>query len=143
MNNDADSISVDSSKKQLNVKWSDGHLSQYKLEWLEKMYNIPSTSSPYDVLTDYQIWDSKSFQNGIPQISYKSVIESDEGVKRWIDNIKKYGFGIIGNCPNLPKGDVEASRLAMEKLGNLTPSFYEKTGVWDINVEQNSEKELT
>ena len=137
-------MEIDLEKEILKVQWKDEHSSVFKLAWLNTIHNnVPSSASPYDVLMNYKLWDNSTFRTkGIPHVSYNDVMnsENDDGVESWTRLINKYGFGVVSGCPILPPNDTTKSREVMVKLGELSRTFFERSGVWDINVEQNPEK---
>lgn len=51
--------------------------------------------------------------------------------------IQQMGFGIVSGVPE----GIENSRKAMEKLGTLKKTFFEPSGIWDIELNKATEAE--
>ncbi|KAJ1522645.1 hypothetical protein ONE63_001817 [Megalurothrips usitatus] len=86
----------------LCIYWSDGHVSTYNIEWLQK--HAFSTSAQQNWLTNmYRLprktWTAKSFSSILSRFKYSDVIKSDAVLYNWLVNLATYGVSIIEDAP--------------------------------------------
>jgi gamma-butyrobetaine dioxygenase len=111
-------ISEDNS---LSIKWSEGdHSSNYSNEWLRKNCYTLKNSAPYK--TPYQLWD-QSIQNSIEkiQINCDEIMNSDEGVTRYLEQLHYYGISLVQNAPTSKK----SAEDVLKKISHFRETFFE------------------
>ncbi len=88
-----------SSDGKLEIEWSEGdHTSCYDPNWLrENCYTIKNKQK---YVSPYKLWDS-SLQKNLKsiQIDHDEIINSDEGLVKWLELLHYTGIAIVKNAP--------------------------------------------
>ena len=88
-----------SSDGKLEIEWSEGdHTSCYDPIWLrENCYTIKNKQK---YISPYKLWDS-SLQKNLKsiQIDHDEIINSDEGLVKWLELLHYTGIAIVKNAP--------------------------------------------
>ncbi|KAK4316303.1 hypothetical protein Pmani_012523 [Petrolisthes manimaculis] len=95
----------------LEITWSedgDIHKSEYDPVWLHKygqsfMHNS-FESDMVDVDQVYQrpemeLWDRTTIWANFPEMSYKEMMESDNGLRQWLDLFYRFGVAVLRGVP--------------------------------------------
>ena len=84
---------------KLEIEWSEGdHTSYYDPNWLrENCYTIKNKQK---YVSPYKLWDS-SLQKNLKsiQIDHDEIINSDEGLVKWLELLHYTGIAIVKNAP--------------------------------------------
>ena len=127
---DARPDSVQSDDDRVEIKWKDGHSSQFVLSWLlENSYchhNIdkvrPASKKPAQTL-----WDAEYFSNReLPSVDYEEYMKSDEVLLKMLQKFRQYGLCFIHNTPV----SEEATGDALRRIGPLRKTYYGE--VWTV-----------
>ncbi|XP_046394006.1 gamma-butyrobetaine dioxygenase-like [Ischnura elegans] len=96
-------------KGQLIVTWmenEDEHISTFDSSWLYKygqsFMHETFESESHDTHPNRPpiiLWDRTSIWKQFPEISYNEVMDSDEGLKTWLEMVHKYGIAVMRNVP--------------------------------------------
>ncbi|GAB6022827.1 hypothetical protein CHUAL_006923 [Chamberlinius hualienensis] len=96
------------SSGELLVEWPGDHRSIYGANWLHK-YGQCFAQDSFDIGSSHgegfhlrppiQLWDRTKIWKFLPEISYREVMDSDEGLKTWLEMIHKYGLAIMRGVP--------------------------------------------
>ncbi|XP_042896174.1 gamma-butyrobetaine dioxygenase [Parasteatoda tepidariorum] len=93
-------------KGMLKIIWPDtegDHVSLYDPTWLHKYgkgFELDSHESIHDDNLPAMIpWDRDTIQQIKPEVNYEEVMETEEGLKKWLENIYKYGLAIMKGVP--------------------------------------------
>jgi len=84
---------------KLEIVWSEGsHTSYYDQEWLRK--NCYTINNKKKYVSPYQLWDC-SLQKNINSIhiEHDEIINSDEGLVKWLKLLHYKGIAIVKNAP--------------------------------------------
>ncbi|PKY04174.1 trimethyllysine dioxygenase TmlH [Aspergillus campestris IBT 28561] len=121
---------VDYDKDGVIVQWSDGHRATYPFSFLNvyslqpgaKKYQWPGldlrpvpTHSPYD--------------QAYPTVLFSRVMEDDQGLLEWLDNIYEWGFCFVKGVPTTP----EATEELLKRIAYIRPTHY--GGFWDFTAD--------
>ncbi|XP_035216627.1 gamma-butyrobetaine dioxygenase-like isoform X1 [Stegodyphus dumicola] len=96
---------------KLKIVWPDGdgeHVSFYDPQWLHKYgkgFELDSYDYVHDSLPPMVTWNGETIKKIMPEISYKEVMETEQGLKTWLEMIYKYGLAILKDVP-CEKGEV-------------------------------------
>ncbi|PVU99278.1 hypothetical protein BB560_005530, partial [Smittium megazygosporum] len=123
----------------LVVEWDNGaHKSVFPLAWLKKhSYDQKFTSTQQPKL---KLWGSE-LENKIPSVPYDKVMNTDEGLFEWLQNISIYGLCAVSGVP--PNGNVLFlfdsffyylytcdTRKVLERIGPIRETHY--GGFWEF-----------
>ena len=121
---DAEPDSVKTDDEQVEIKWKDGHSSQFVLSWLlENSYchrNIDNIKPP-GIKKPTQTWDAEYFRNReLPSVDYGEYMKSDEELLKMLQKFRQYGLCFIHNTPV----SEEATGDALRRIGPLRRTYY-------------------
>ena len=92
---------------KLEIEWSEGeHISYYDPKWLrENCYTIKNKQK---YISPYQLWDN-NIKNNFESIciEYDEVIDSDEGLIKWLELLHHKGIAIVKNSPTEKNQDLK------------------------------------
>tara|TARA_B100000029_G_C17574186_1_gene957629 strand:- start:56 stop:1198 length:1143 start_codon:yes stop_codon:yes gene_type:complete len=91
-----ESFKVENNEK-IEIKWSEGnHTSLYDISWLRRHCYTINNSKPY--VSPYKLWD-KSLSQSLEKITaeYEEVMETEEGLIKWLEKLHHYGICIVKN----------------------------------------------
>lgn len=122
---DARPDTVQSNDEQVEIRWKDGHSSQFVLSWLlENSYchhnidNVRPTATKKPALT---LWDAEYFNNReLPSVDYEEYMKSDEVLLNMLQKFRQYGLCFIHNTPV----SEEATGDALRRIGLLRRTYY-------------------
>jgi len=84
---------------KLEIEWSEGnHISLYDSKWLRD--NCYTIKNKKEYVSPYELWDN-SLQNNLDsvKINCKEIMDSDEGLIKWLKLLHHKGIAIIENAP--------------------------------------------
>ncbi len=114
----------------LEVIWSgEKHRSIYPWDWLSR--HIPFSAAPTQKhpRNDWQHISPTSASN--VQVDYTSVMQSDEGLATFLEQIRTAGFSFVANTPSKS----EATAKLLERISFIRPTQY--GAFWDFTSEAN------
>lgn len=123
------------SKGQLEIMWSEesgSHKSEYDPHWLLKygqsfIHNSFGSDS-MDVETmplrsEIERWDRTTIWSNFPELSYTEMMESDSGLRQWLDIFYKYGVAVLRGVPTEEKKITEV----VERFAYVKETQYGRT----------------
>ncbi len=123
---------------KLEIEWSEGeHISYYDLKWLrENCYTIKNKkrySSPY------KLWDS-SLQKNLDsiQIDHDEILNSENGLIKWLELLHHQGIAIVKNAPSANKSALPL----LNRISHTRETFF-KTPFEVINVPKPNNSAYT
>ena len=123
------------SEGNLEIEWSEGgHKSVYERDWLR--HNCYSLKHSREYVSPYRIWD-KSMQDTFTdiQIDYSEIISSDDGLKKWLQQLHFFGISIVKNAPT----DVNSGFDILKNISHTRETFFKTPfEVIDIPNPNNS-----
>ncbi|XP_069105009.1 trimethyllysine dioxygenase, mitochondrial-like [Argopecten irradians] len=106
----------------LSITWSDGHLTSYDINWLvDNTYHQQHT-----VQVDKVVWDKETIETaGLPTVHFKEYMDSDEGLRKHLYNLVKFGFSIVTEAPPVHHmGTLEVStRICFKQETHFGPDW--------------------
>lgn len=113
----------------LEIEWSEGdHKSSYDPKWLrENCYTIRNKEK---YISPYKLWDS-SLQNnlGSIEIDYEEILNSEEGLVKWLELLHHTGIAIIKNAPI----EKDSGFKILNRISHTRETFF-KTPFEVINI---------
>ena len=116
---------------QVEIKWKDGHISQFTHSWLLKNsyshYNIGHVRPAATKKPARTLWHAEYFSNReLPSVNYEEYMKSDEVLLKMLQKFRQYGLCFIHNTPV----SEEATGDAIRRIGPLRSSYY--GDVWSM-----------
>eukprot|EP00842_Homolaphlyctis_polyrhiza_P005141 jgi/Hompol1/5628/HPOL_000866-RA len=94
------------SGNNLLVQWANpSHTSSYSLEWLRSHSYAPKCSQlqqPWQNTTvqpERTFWGA-SLIDALPTTPYDAIMQGDDGLRDWLNNIDRYGIGFVSGVPH-------------------------------------------
>ncbi|XP_009871814.1 PREDICTED: LOW QUALITY PROTEIN: trimethyllysine dioxygenase, mitochondrial [Apaloderma vittatum] len=96
----------------LFLTWPDGHVTRYGLEWLVKN---SYEGQKQQVMHPRILWNKKSYgQAQVPSVDCRSFLETDEGLKEFLQNFLLYGIAFVENvAPTKEDTEILAERISL------------------------------
>ena len=139
-------ISTDISPKTYNVnnngsleiEWSEGnHKSSYDPSWLrENCYTIKNKTK---YVSPYKLWDN-SLQNNLKsiEIDYDEIINSEDGLVKWLELLHYTGISIVKNAPV----EKNSAFKILNRISHTRETFF-KTPFEVINIPKPNNSAYT
>ncbi|KAJ8663886.1 trimethyllysine dioxygenase [Lichtheimia ornata] len=130
---DIQPAAVDSTSDGLVVTWPDGHRSEYAWDWLHTHSYSPvmRTAEPLEQATQkQQLWDAEKLASKLPVVEHGAVMETDDGLRQWLNNLEVYGIGFVDGVPTT----LEATEALARRISFLRETHYSK-GLWSFTAD--------
>ena len=122
----------------LEIEWSEGdHKSSYDPKWLrENCYTIKNKEK---YISPYKLWDS-SLQNnlGSIEIDYEEILNSEEGLIKWLELLHHTGIAIVKNAPI----EKDSGFKVLNRISHTRETFF-KTPFEVINIPKPNNSAYT
>ncbi|XP_037678310.1 trimethyllysine dioxygenase, mitochondrial isoform X2 [Choloepus didactylus] len=77
--------------------WPDGHVTRYDLDWLVKN---SYEGQKQKVIQPRILWNAEIYQQAqVPSVDFQSCLETNEGLKTFLQNFLLYGIAFVENVP--------------------------------------------
>jgi gamma-butyrobetaine dioxygenase len=93
----------------LTCTWADGHVSRFDPNWLRQ--RRPEADGPAQPTP--RLWTSARMADGLPSVDHHAVMNTNDGLRRWLDALSRDGATLVTGGPTQPG---EVVRLA-ERIG--------------------------
>ena len=122
----------------LEIEWSEGdHKSSYDPKWLrENCYTIKNKKK---YISPYKLWDS-SLQNNLRsiEIDYEEILNSKEGLIKWLELLHYTGIAIVKNAPI----EKDSGFKVLNRISHTRETFF-KTPFEVINIPKPNNSAYT
>ena len=122
----------------LEIEWSEGdHKSSYNPTWLrENCYTIKNKT---EYISPYKLWDS-SLQNNLKliEINHDEIINSEEGLVKWLELLHNTGIAIVKNAPT----EKNSAFKVLNRISHTRETFF-KTPFEVINIPKPNNSAYT
>ena len=122
----------------LEIEWSEGnHKSFYDPIWLRKNCYTIKNKSKY--ISPYKLWDS-SLQKNLKsiEIDHDEIIESKEGLIKWLELLHHTGISIVKNAPT----EKNSAFKVLNRISHTRETFF-KTPFEVINIPKPNNSAYT
>ena len=123
---------------KLEIEWSEGnHVSYYDQEWLRKNCYTINNNKKYT--SPYQLWDC-SLQKNLEtiRIDHDEIINSKEGLIKWLELLHYKGIAIVKNAPT----EKESAFKVLNRISHTRETFF-KTPFEVINIPKPNNSAYT
>ena len=121
-----DAVSVADGGARLNIVWASGAgSSEFPAAFLRHIADT-SGAAPKP---ERRLWDRAALGNSLPSTPYAEIMESEEGLLRWLQQIMVYGFSIATETPATP----EATQALCERIAYIRQTIF--GGFWDFTAD--------
>ena len=123
---------------KLEIEWSEGnHTSYYDKEWLRK--NCYTINNKKKYTSPYHLWDN-SLQKNLKSIhiDHDEIINSDEGLIKWLELLHYKGIAIVKNTPV----EKESAFPVLNRISHTRETFF-KTPFEVINIPKPNNSAYT
>ncbi len=123
---------------KLEIVWNEGnHTSYYDQDWLRKHCYTINSSKKY--ISPYQLWDN-SLQKNLKSIhiEHDQIINSDEGLIKWLELLHYKGIAIVKNAPIEKK----SAFPVLNRISHTRETFF-KTPFEVINIPKPNNSAYT
>lgn len=121
----ASTVELADDGRQLRVTWlHDGSTSVLPAAFLHGV----ALTEGRDRAPGRQLWDRASMGEHFPSVPYADVMNTEQGLARWLELTEEYGFALATDAPATP----EATRAIIERVGYLRMTIF--GGFWDFSA---------
>jgi len=123
---------------KLEIEWNEGkHTSYYDQNWLRE--NCYTLKNKKKYVSPYQLWDN-SLTNNLKSINieHDEIINSDEGLIKWLELLHHKGIAIVKNTPKEKKSALPV----LNRISHTRETFF-KTPFEVINISKPNNSAYT
>jgi len=123
---------------KLEIEWSEGeHISRYEPIWLRE--NCYTLKNKKKYVSPYELWDS-SLSNNFKsiKIEHDEIINSEEGLIKWLELLHHKGIAIVKNSPV----EKNSALPLLNKISHTRETFF-KTPFEVVNVPKPNNSAYT
>ena len=123
---------------KLEIEWSEGnHISYYDQEWLRNNCYTINNNKKYN--SPYQLWDY-SLQKNLEsiRIDHDEIINSEEGLIKWLELLHYKGIAIVKNAPT----EKESAFKVLNRISHTRETFF-KTPFEVVNIPKPNNSAYT
>lgn len=73
-------------------------------------------------------WARRDLEGRLPSVPHEAVMETEDGLRRWLEAVERYGFGLVRGAPATP----EATQALVERVGYIRHTIF--GGFWDFTA---------
>ena len=127
-----------SSDGKLEIEWSEGdHTSYYDPKWLRE--NCYTLKNKQKYVSPYKLWDSSLEKNlKSIQIDHDEIVNSDDGLIKWLELLHYTGIAIVKNAPV----EKNSALKVLNRISHTRETFF-KTPFEVINIPKPSNSAYT
>jgi len=123
---------------KLEIEWNEGeHISYYDLSWLRN--NCYTLKNKKKYISPYHLWDS-SLEDNLKSINieHDEIINSDQGLIKWLELLHYKGIAIVKNAPTEKKSALPV----LNRISHTRETFF-KTPFEVINIPKPNNSAYT
>ena len=123
---------------KLEIEWSEGnHISYYDPKWLRE--NCYTLKNKQKYVSPYKLWDS-SLENNLKSIhiDHDEIINSDDGLIKWLELLHYTGIAIVKNAPV----EKNSALKVLNRISHTRETFF-KTPFEVINIPKPNNSAYT
>ena len=103
----------------INIQWSDGHKSEYSVNWL-KQFKFQASEEDITFDPNVRYWGADVGETQLKFFEFADLLESDRALHDWLVELQELGLTVVRNAPQ------EAGQLHKigERVAFLRPCNY-------------------
>ena len=123
---------------KLVIEWNEGnHISHYDPKWLRE--NCYTLKNKQKYISPYQLWNASLEKNlDSIRIDHDEILESDEGLIKWLELLHYKGIAIVKNAPT----NKESAFPVLNRISHTRQTFF-NTPFEVINVPKPNNSAYT
>ena len=123
---------------KLVIEWNEGnHISHYDPKWLRE--NCYTLKNKQKYISPYQLWNASLEKNlDSIRIDHDEILESDEGLIKWLELLHYKGIAIVKNAPT----NKESAFPVLNRISHTRQTFF-NTPFEVINVPRPNNSAYT
>ena len=123
---------------KLEIEWSEGdHTSYYDPKWLRE--NCYTLKNKHKYISPYKLWDSSLEKNlKSIRIDHDEIINSDDGLIKWLELLHYTGIAIVKNAPV----EKNSALKVLNRISHTRETFF-KTPFEVINIPKPNNSAYT
>ena len=127
-----------SSDGKLEIEWSEGdHTSYYDPKWLRE--NCYTLKNKQRYVSPYKLWDNSLEKNlESIQIDHDEIVNSDDGLIKWLELLHYTGIAIVKNAPV----EKNSALKVLNRISHTRETFF-KTPFEVINIPKPNNSAYT
>lgn len=112
----------------VEITWSDGsRTSRLPVAFLARYRRPRPAAARLEVAP--VLWDATAIAETMPRVPYEEVMESDAGLRRWLEGVAAYGFAIATGTP----ATTEATEALIRRVGYIRETIF--GGFWSFTAD--------
>ncbi len=131
----ASSVSLDKANGRIRIDWPDNETSEITSRRLAQAAALELDSTSLSNPEDKTCWMEGCMPTTLPEISYREIMESDQGTLEWLELIEKYGFAVITNTVATEEATVELAKRIAPAQRTIFGSY------WPLSAEIKDHKD--
>ncbi|EED19509.1 trimethyllysine dioxygenase TmlH, putative [Talaromyces stipitatus ATCC 10500] len=113
---------------QINVIWSDGHMGEYSMAWLDS-HQMPSEVTHSNKVLTFRNFKHRRQAKSHPWVNYEEVMNTGQGLTLWLQKVVDWGYCLVKGVPVTP----EATKQLLERIAFIRETHY--GGFWDFTSD--------
>ncbi|XP_029463062.1 trimethyllysine dioxygenase, mitochondrial [Rhinatrema bivittatum] len=111
----------------LYITWPDGHMTRYGFEWLLKNSYEGKT---HQIVQPRNLWNAEIYQQAqIPSVTLKSFLETDDGLRDFLQTFLLYGIAFVEDVP----ATREDTEIVAQRVSLIRETIYGR--MWDFTSD--------
>ncbi len=125
----ARSITFDAEKQLIDITWNNGPSTTISAYMLASVKDLMPGRHQLAPQKPRIFWDKHSPLEALPTVAFDAVMDGDDGLRNWLENIWIYGFSMVDSVPSTP----EATKTLAERIGHLHETIFGR--MWPLSSE--------
>src|SRR5215469_6803541 len=120
----ARALAVEDQGRVLKVEWAEGgHVSRFSADFLRSL-----RADPEVLPVTLRTWNRDEIAANVPSVPYAAFMETDAGVKEFLEQVAQVGFSFVEGVPGTP----EATQAVAARIAYTRQTIF--GGYWDFTA---------
>lgn len=122
-------VRFDASQQLVHIDWVDGSTTTVSGYLLASVAGRAPEAHELTPTRPRVLWDKHAPLKQLPTVSYDAVMESNTGLREWLENIVVYGFSLVEDVPATEEG----SQAIAERIGMVQETIFGR--MWMLSAQ--------